>query len=942
MSSRGEKRREKQRTPKPPAKRLKPIEVSEWVLRTLILMLIFALPWYYGSVQWQSQYILAWVGVGLCVCIAIHAIISIVSKAGDLSVPWLTWLFFAVALFAFIQSSSIFSWQGKGFAPSSVSMQRWALGLAEAPQSMSGKVLPFPRSPAADSDTETIPVPCDLKDVPEAERRLAWSVEPLHTRGAVAALLLCGLFVWLGRMAFSGSKKQLWLFGGMTAIGIVIACVGVQGAVSAQAVNFLGLKSGSSFATFVSKNSAGGFYNICIAGSLGLLGWTLLNTQRTSKDTRYRFPDTNILSKIRGFAEDSLADLNTAQISAALCLISIVAALLISLCRGAAVSALGAILVAAMIANTRSRSRGGWVISVAVATAFLACMVGFQIDDRAYSRLESLSEIDIEDEFREGRAYIWSIAWQAMMFYGWLGSGLGTFHFAYLPFQEPSSPSWFYHAESLYAQCGVELGYLGLAVLVLSIIKLLAGIQRPVAKENWGAAFPSKLAGTYLLVSQALHSFVDFAIIIPALFAPACVLMGSVQGTMLKAEIAPVRKRSRTSAADLATPAETRSPNWMASGVIATVLAVVMILSIVGTTGALRSLSMSESIAHWTKEQDKKVLVDQSKNRVQEIAAIWAMDNASLRKDPTAMRAFADALLFDYRRNQLETTPTDTWQKAWANTSPGVLKLALDLKQDKFSKEQIVDWVGGKDAWELLEKSANWYALGQTKSPLDWRLLWGRCLANFVCERKEVVKLLPASLTLAKHNAQQLLAADGLFPEQFDRSQEDQILLQAMKTNVATATNSARLLAMKRPDGEIPVEIFPEKYDVLRTVATEAFTKDLFPKTHELFWQKGIELIELTPGTMTKSSREIWLADASFALNDPNGELTHLSSAAKIDPNNLKLNKRLASRLLDGTNSENIGEFRKQIESLLEQIRKQKEDDPEFAVLKERLREKSE
>ena len=84
------------------------------------------------------------------------------------------------------------------------------------------------------------------------------------------------------------------------------------------------------------------------------------------------------------------------------------------------------------------------------------------------------------------------------------------------------------------------------------------------------------------------------------------------------------------------------------------------------------------------------------------------------------------------------------------------------------------------------------------------------------------------------------------------------------------------------------------------------------------------------------------MADASIALNDPKGELTHLRSAANIDPKNLKLNKRLASRLLDGTNSENIGEFRKQIESLLEQIKDRKEDDAELEVLKERLRKKLE
>ena len=938
MSSRAEKRREKTRTPKAPAKPWKAIEITETALRVLVLLLIAALPWYYGSVKWQTQYILAWVGLCFCVCIAIHAVVSVVTKSGDLSVPWLTWIFFGVAAFAFVQSIPAFSWQPNSFSPSSVSMQRWALGLTNAPTAIQDKILPNPKEPVlAESPTTASSIPCDLKGVPESEQTLAWSIEPLHTRGGVAGLLLCGLFVWLGRMVFSGSRKQLWLFGALTAIGILIACVGIQGAVSHQSVNFLGLKSGSSFATFVSKNSAGGFYNICIAGCLGLLGWTLLNTQRTSKDTRYRFPDTNILSKIRGFAEDSLADLNTAQIAVALCLIFVVSALLISLCRGAAISALGAIIVASMVANAKSRSRGTWAIFFAIATAFIACMVGFQIDEKAYARLESLSEIVIEDEFREGRAYIWSIAWKAMMFYSWLGSGLGTFHFAYLPFQEPSSTGWYYHAESLYAQCGVELGYIGLSVLILSTIKLLSEVQRPAAQENWAIAFPSKLAGTYLLVSQALHSFVDFAIIIPSLFIPACVLIGSVQGTLRKSEIAPVRKRSRSSSATPATPTPTKNQTWMANGMLALSTVVVSALSIFYVTTSLKSLAASEAMADWTKVEEAKRLEEQSIDRVREMASLWTLDNSSLRRDPSAMRSFADAILFNYRMNQLTSAPiASTRAEAWTGTSPVFLRLALEQVQDKIKRNQIIDVVGGKPAMELLDKSANWYALGQTKSPLDWRLIWGRCFANLVCEPDEVAKLLPASLTLAKHNAQQLLAASVLHRKHFDQKQYNQILGQAMKSSILTAANSAKLLALDRTDDEIPIAIFPQRYDVLRSIATDAFPKAKFPKTNRRLWEKAKELVATAP--LTKSNREQWLADAAFALDDAVGEINHLSVASQNDPGNARLLSRFANRLLDLADANTEEDAMKRVREAIILIRKLDRGGADAENLEKRLK----
>ncbi|HUP77956.1 MAG TPA: O-antigen ligase family protein [Pirellula sp.] len=935
MPSRAEKRREKQRGSKTFLKRWSAIQISEWIIGFSVLLLIVSLPWYYGSVEWRSQYVLAWVGVFFCVCIALHSVLSMANKAGDLSVPWLTWLFFLLGFIVFIQSIPMFSWQGNEPTVPSVQVQRWALGLSKAPPYVAGTML---ASKSTSLNQESAPaIPCDLKSVPESERSLAWSVEPLHTRGAVASLLLCGLFVWVGRMVFSDSKKQLWLFGTLTVIGILIGCVGIQGAVSYQRENFLGLVSGSSFATFVSKNSAGGYYNICIAGCLGLLGWTLLNTQRTSKDNRYRFPDTNILSRIRGFAEDSLADLNTAQITAVLCLISIVAALLISLCRGAAVSALGAIIIASLIANAKNRSRGSWIVSVVVVTAFVACMVGFQIDDKAYARLESLSEMNLDEEFRVGRTYIWSIAWKAMGFYGLLGSGLGTFHFAYLPFQEPSSPGWFYHAESLYAQCGVELGYIGLSVMILAIIKILSGLQLPAAKDNWGLAFPSKLAGTYLVVSQSLHSFVDFAIIIPALFIPASVLIGSVQGTLHKAEIAPVRKRSRSDSTDTVPTVIPKRTPWIRNGVFGMLIATACGFGISHSSKAIQSLAASEAMEAWTKAEDKLTYDSKKKDRVTEMAALWANDIALLKVNPTAMRSFADSLVFNYRIAQMNANPPAI---DWNFTTPLLLRLALEREKDQLIRDQIIESFGGTNAIKLLEKSADWYALGQTKSPLDWRLLWGRCSTNTVCKQNELAKLLPASMAVGKHNAHQLLASAILFRDQFDQNQFDHVLAQAMKSDPGVASNSAKLLALERADEDVSILIFPQRYDILKMIATDAFTKDLFPRTNQLLWERAQKLIESAP--LTKSRKELWLAESSKSLGDVNGEIKHLRLAAEAEPNNIKLHCRLAKRLIDLIDAEIVLDMSNNVPNepklISDRLWRLDPTDPDVKALKDRIK----
>ena len=908
MSSRSEKqnsekRNEKQRPKRAEMKPWRAVDISEWVLCGLTLLVIVSLPWYFGCVQWKSQYLLAWASAAIGLVAALHCIICTLSKSRDVSVPWLTWLLFLLGVFAFFQSRQVYSWLGGEIAPASVHMQRWALGLSEAPKSYDLTLATSPKVNEAGGVAETERIPCDLKEVPESERKLALSIEPLHTRGAAICLFLSGLFVWIGRMVFSDSTKQLCLFIAMTLIGVLIACVGIQGAISYQSLNFLGLQTGSSFATFVSKNSAGGFYNICIAGCLGLLGWTLLNTERSTKDTRYRFADKSLVSRMRGFAEDSLADLNTAQIAVVLCLIGIVSALLISLCRGAAVSALGAIIVAAFIANARNRNRGSWVIFVTVATVFVACMVGFQVEDRAYSSLESLSEIDLEKELIAGRAYIWSMAWKAMMFYGWLGSGLGTFHYAYLPFQEPSSPVWFYHAESLYAQCGVELGYVGIAAMITAIVLLLAELQKPAVKDNWGMAFPAKLAGAFLVVSQTLHSFVDFAIILPSLFVPACVLLGSVLGTIRNSQIASSRKRSRSGQApEVKLPP--KSVPWMRKGLMGIGVSLGCVVVIVTLADSVKSLAASESMVDWTKVQEKKLLEEQSPERVLELAKIWAGEKflqanaASIKGNSIAMREFADAFVFEYRLNQLmKAQLTVAWSESWPTTAPATLQLVNQRERDRRKKEQFLESIGGQEALDRLNKAANWYALGHTKSPLDWRLSWGRCLTNLSCERDDLARLLPANMALAKHSSQQLIATTVLFRDQFDSSRFDQVLKQAMKSNPSSSTNCAKVIAAETADENISVSIFPQRYDILESIAVQTFNKAAFPETNRRLWTRAQELVIQAP--MTSSRRELWLADASVALADINGEIAHLRSALGFEPNDVRLRLRLANRQLD-------------------------------------------
>lgn len=155
-----------------------------------------------------------------------------------------------------------------------------------------------------------------------------------------------------------------------------------------------------------------------------------------------------------------------------------------------------------------------------------------------------------------------------------------------------------------------------------------------------------------------------------------------------------------------------------------------------------------------------------------------------------------------------------------------------------------------------------------------------------------------------------------------------------MKSNLGTAYNAAKLLAMNRTDSEIPVSIFPPNYEVLRIIATETFTKVRFPITHQRLWERALELVAQT--RMTVSRREMWLADASLALGDAKGEISHLRIALLSEPNNARLHFRLASRLLDAADSSTEEEALKQVREVIKRLRKMDSTSDDAKVLENR------
>ncbi len=870
-----------------------------WFLRFCAFVFVFASPWYFGSVLWRSQSYLIWGGMGLSILLCIYSLYAWMTRQRDGGAPWLSWWMVGLAAFAWLQSVPMFGWDGSTMAPPSVVLQRWALGISPPPSAITRDLIQI------DASANSSAVPSDLLHIPESERFLSISVEPLHTRGAVGSLLLCALMVWLGRCAFATPQSHLYLFGILTGIGLLISAFGIHGAISYQATNFLGLKSGGSFASFVSKNSAGAFLNVCMAGGIGLVAWTFIHLARKSADTRYRFPDTSLLAKIRGTFEDVLADLTTLQIGALLCLVAILCALLISMCRGAIVSAAGGVVCSVLMLSAFNKSSRGLVFLGGIVLASILFLGFFRLDDQIFSRLESLGDLDFVQESSTGRTYIWWVALKATEYFGWLGSGLGTFHFAALPFQDATTEGWYYHAESLFAECAVELGFIGLGAALIGLLVLFYQMRSIAESESFRAYAPIKLAGSFLFFSQSFHALVDFGQILPAVYLPTSLLLGAAIGASYASRDESRRIRSRRKRTDAIAESKGNKAHDDAigfpirlAGASSLAIGILIIMGLRSVEPAIRSLAQTESIVKQVNDPERKKSMERNGESVAQLASLWKTDVSAIQSNPEACLQFGNAFLNDFRTFQYREFPkTMDRDRAWNETSPLIYRLALINATTDSERQAIDKAIGGPVAREKFLRASRLFALGHVKCPLDWKLVWSRALTAVDSSMGEQSRLIAPIQRVSQHNAAYLLSASMLFRTSLESEQRKQLWQQAMRCDPSSSINVARLIAQS-PDGDSVgdyLDILPQTPQLIRHLAEQIFPKGSFPKSNRDLWELYRSLI--LKSEISNAKKALWLADAAKELGDTSEEIKQLRDAARFMPSDIPLSCRLAERL---------------------------------------------
>jgi O-antigen ligase len=258
------------------------------------------------------------------------------------------------------------------------------------------------------------------------------------------------------------------------------------------------------FASFIYKNAGAAWMipAIAIVATAMLKGKTFRwhNDSANHRTARAGYGSAS------GFFEVS----NLVLISAAMFL---AAGLVISLCRGAWL-AVGIALVTGFLVDRRLQITRNSVIGLVVgAVAVMGLLIMLGGEDVARSRA---ADVTIDRVASDQRWSHWPDGWNAAVANLPLGSGLGTYRYATLPYQESVHKSWFLHAHNQYLEIFTELGIVGITLLLIAIawagrhcVRLIRGGE-DTSSRRWG------MIGLMVLVAGVAQSMIDFVLVIPA------------------------------------------------------------------------------------------------------------------------------------------------------------------------------------------------------------------------------------------------------------------------------------------------------------------------------------------------------------------------------------------------------------------------------------------
>ena len=413
------------------------------------------------------------------------------------------------------------------------------------------------------------------------DRGIPISVAPHFTRQYAWLLFSMAAATWCGTMLFSSRERVAWLLIAFSMIGSIYAGIGLWQVFSFPDQTALGFSANSPFGVFVNRNNASALFNLSLACSLGLLGW------RLSAVTGYEFGQ-------HGFSFSNLFDLaaDRPSIFAFTGVLANTAGLLACGSRGGLGGAIvGVALGLGMLKVSGILPKLFSAILVIVVLA-MVLLINVEVAPRSLERFGAMAEGFNDSILTDGRLPHWKESIVAAQNYLPSGSGMGTYKYAYLPYQELGSDRWFINADNLWLEWLVEGGLVAIVILIVGLLSITYGLLQlrntPDPMDHGIAT-----AGWVAMFAMGFSQFFDFGLLLAGTAALASVLFGAVLGRA-STEGIPLFAREREDGDRLKFAENQR--NWLtpATGVIAVVVLLI-------SSSGLRDAASEDSVVRSTE-----------------------------------------------------------------------------------------------------------------------------------------------------------------------------------------------------------------------------------------------------------------------------------------------------------------------------------------------------
>ncbi|MBX3440850.1 MAG: O-antigen ligase family protein [Planctomyces sp.] len=383
-----------------------------------------------------------------------------------------------------------------------------------------------PEAPARAVMLDAIPEGSSLR---ESQGLTPASIYPAATRLEASRMLLALCAGFLGVQLFGDARRRMWLYVPVALNAAILSGFGIWQKLNWDAwgrklFGQFDLQGGGlPFASFVNRNNAAGFLNLGLAAAAA---WAFLAMAPRLAGGFRRVSDADAPRARKAPADADQPLFSPRAILPVAVMVLIAAGVIASASRGGLIALAAAAVVGFWFCLQSRRARLGLALVGIVLPLVVVVVMWFGVGEEVRSRMSGW----IAGESKDNRLTHWQETMGAVSDSPWLGGGLGAYGYINRPYQSHASLGWYANADNQFFEWLVEVGILGMTLIVAFLAMFAMDVRRLVRSRAPWEQRDAALLGGMLLASQATQSLTDFGIIISANLLTAAVLAGAMFG----------------------------------------------------------------------------------------------------------------------------------------------------------------------------------------------------------------------------------------------------------------------------------------------------------------------------------------------------------------------------------------------------------------------------